>query len=58
MTSPLTISRIEREASIPSVKTLEKISAALHISLKDLFDFEYRQKPLPTIEKESMKPLT
>ncbi|HDH12893.1 MAG TPA: XRE family transcriptional regulator [Nitrospirae bacterium] len=56
--APETISRIERGTSIPSLKTLEKISAALHISLKDLFDFKYRQKPLPAIEKESMKLLT
>ncbi len=58
MTSPLTISRIECGTSIPSLKTLERISEALHISLKDLSDFKYRQKPLPAIEKESMKLLT
>ncbi len=40
-----TISRLERGVSIPSIKTLEKISHALHTTLKDLFDFE--QQPLP-----------
>ncbi|GBE32247.1 hypothetical protein BMS3Bbin05_01156 [bacterium BMS3Bbin05] len=45
MTSPLTISRIEREASIPSLKTVEKISKALltflkmsHHILKSIFE--------------------
>lgn len=37
--TPETISRIERGVAIPSIKTLEKISFAFHISLKDLFDF-------------------
>ncbi len=50
-----TISRLERGVSIPSLKTLEKISKALHTSLKDLFDFEYRQKPISASEKESAK---
>jgi transcriptional regulator with XRE-family HTH domain len=50
-----TISRLERGVSIPSLITLSKISQALHISLKDLFDFEYPQKPVSAIEKESMK---
>ncbi len=53
-----TISRLERGVSIPSLKTLEKISRVLHTSLKDLFDFEYRQKPLPAIEKESYIPIS
>lgn len=53
-----TISRIERGVSIPSLKTLEKISKALHTSLKDLFDFEYRQKPISASEKESAKLLS
>ena len=39
-----TISRLERGVSIPSLATLERISHVLHISLKDLFDFEYPQK--------------
>lgn len=50
-----TISRLERGVSIPSLKTLARISEALHVSLKDLFDFEYPQKPVSAIEKESMK---
>ena len=40
-----TISRLERGVSIPSIKTLEKISQALHTSLKDIFDFEYLAEP-------------
>ena len=43
--TPETISRLERGISIPSIKTLEKISHALHTSLKDLFDFEYLEEP-------------
>jgi len=50
-----TISRLERGVSIPSLKTLTKISQALHISLRDLFDLEYPQKSVSAIEKESMK---
>jgi transcriptional regulator with XRE-family HTH domain len=36
-----TISRLERGVSIPSLKTLVKISRALHIPIKELMDFEY-----------------
>jgi transcriptional regulator with XRE-family HTH domain len=43
--TPETISRLERGVSIPSIKTLEKISQALHTSLKDIFDFEYLEEP-------------
>ncbi|MBW1692526.1 MAG: helix-turn-helix transcriptional regulator [Deltaproteobacteria bacterium] len=51
-----TISRLERGVSMPSLKILEKISYALHISLKDLFDFEYPQKPKGTaFEQENEK---
>jgi len=50
-----TISRLERGVSIPSLKTMGNISNVLNIPLKDLFDFEYPQKPIPAIEKESMK---
>lgn len=39
-----TISRLERGVSIPSLKTLEEISHALNISLKDLLDFQYTPK--------------
>ncbi|MBI4690776.1 MAG: helix-turn-helix transcriptional regulator [Nitrospirae bacterium] len=45
-----TISRIERGVSIPSLKTLEKISRALHVHIKELLDFEY-----PAIKKSSIK---
>lgn len=44
-----TISRLERGVSIPSIRTLEKISTALHISMKGLFDFE---KPIKSKESE------
>lgn len=42
-----TISRLERGVSIPSLKTLENISRALNISLKDIFDFKYTKKTKP-----------
>ncbi len=41
-----TISRLERGVSVPSLKTLEKISQALNIPLKELFDFEYLSTPM------------
>lgn len=34
------MSGIERGARLPSLPTLEKLGAALHISLKDLFNFD------------------
>ena len=49
-----TISRLERGVSIPSLKTLEKISWALHSSLRELLDFEYRMKPEDTLSKEEL----
>jgi transcriptional regulator with XRE-family HTH domain len=39
-----TISRLERGISIPSLKTLENISSALHVPLKDLFDFKREEE--------------
>jgi len=36
-----TVSRIERGVSIPSLKTLERISKALNIHIRDLLDFDY-----------------
>lgn len=39
--APETISRLERGISIPSLGTLEDISRALDVTLKELFDFEY-----------------
>lgn len=54
-----TISRLERGVSIPSLKTLEKISLTLHVSLKDFFDFEYPQKSNESeLEKETAKLLS
>jgi transcriptional regulator with XRE-family HTH domain len=49
-----TISRLERGVSIPSLKTLEKISWALHSSLRELLDFEYRMKPEDTFSEEEL----
>lgn len=43
--APETISRLERGVSIPSIKTLDKISHALYTSLQNLFDFEYLEVP-------------
>lgn len=54
-----TISRLERGVSIPSLKTLEKISESLHASLKDLFDFERPKAPKGTqLEQETTKIIT
>ncbi len=51
-----TISRLERGINIPSIKTLQKISHALHVPLKDFFDVEYPQKPgFTAFEKENTK---
>lgn len=49
-----TISRFERGVSVPSLKTLEKISKALHVHIKELLDFEYPSFKKPSI-KESEK---
>ena len=49
-----TVSRLERGVSIPSLKTLEKISQKLDISLKDIFDFKNPTKKTPT-DKEIKK---
>lgn len=54
-----TISRLERGVSIPSLKTLDKISESLHGSLKDLFDFERPKAPKGTqLEQETTKVIT
>ena len=45
-----TISRLERGVSVPSLKTLEKISKALHVHIKELLDFEY-----PSLKKPSIR---
>ncbi len=51
-----TISRLERGVSIPSLKTLEIISNALNVPLKELFDFEYTAKLADSeTEKETRK---
>jgi len=44
-----TISRLERGVSVPSLKTLEKISKALHVYIKELLDFEYPSLKKPSI---------
>lgn len=45
-----TISRFERGVSVPSIKTLDKISKALHIHIRELLDFEY-----PFLNKSTTK---
>lgn len=51
-----TISRLERGVSIPSLKTLEIISNALNVPLKELFDFEYTMKSMDSeMEKVTRK---
>lgn len=52
-----TISRLERGVSMPSVKTLEAVSKALSVRLKDLFDLEREEKQagLTKEEKEIRK---
>src|SRR5208337_595878 len=47
-----TVSRLERGVSIPSLQTLENISQALNVSLKELFDFEPRRVKQDSVEKE------
>jgi len=46
-----TVSRFERGVSIPSLKTLEKISKALHVHIRELLDFEYLSQKKPLIEE-------
>ena len=51
-----TISRLERGVSIPSLRTLETISNALNVPLKELFDFECTMKSMNSeMEKETKK---
>jgi transcriptional regulator with XRE-family HTH domain len=47
-----TISRMERGVSIPSIKTLEAVSKALSVRLKDLFDFEREEKQMNLTKEE------
>lgn len=44
-----TVSRLERGVSVPSLKTLAKISMALHVHIKELLDFEYPSLKKPSI---------
>lgn len=46
-----TISRLERGVSIPSLKTLEKISRALHIHIKELLSIEFPSLKRPSIKE-------
>jgi len=50
-----TISRLERGFSIPSLNTIEEISKKLGVSVKDIFDFEYRAEQKSQAEKEISK---
>ena len=49
------ISRMERGVSFPSLKTVERISGALDVSLKDFFDFEEHQARDQSFEREISK---
>lgn len=49
-----TISRLERGVSVPSLKTLEKITWALHTSLRDLLDFEHPLKPKDVFSEQEL----
>ncbi len=53
--SDATISRLERGVSTPSIQTLEKISHALNVRLKDLFDFEYIPKTIKGSSKKELE---
>ena len=53
--APETVSRFERGTSIPSVRTLEKISKALHIPIKEFFAFDLQ---VPVIQNERQNELT
>ncbi len=46
-----TVSRFERGVSVPSLKTLEKISKALHVHIRELLDFEYPSQKKPLIKE-------
>ena len=50
-----TISRLERGVSVPSLKTLEKISRALNTPLKNFFDTEQLSKPADGFSGELSK---
>ena len=51
-----TVSRLERGVSVPSLKTLEAICNALHVTLEDFFAFELPQQSKgTTLEKELAK---
>jgi transcriptional regulator with XRE-family HTH domain len=47
-----TVSRLERGVSIPSIKTLEAVSKALSVRLKDLFDFEREERKMNLTQEE------
>ncbi len=49
-----TISRLERGVSVPSLRTIEKISTALHVRIRELLDFEFPLHKKPSV-RESEK---
>jgi len=53
-----TVSRLERGVSIPSLKTLEKVSRALNIPLNRFFDFEDTSKEIDVFSHELSKLIT
>lgn len=50
-----TISRLERGVTTPSLKTLEKISLALRIPLKEFFNFDHLPEPTDSSKEEFSK---
>jgi len=50
-----TISRMERSASFPSLKTIENLSRALNVPLKSLFDFDEERPKDQAFERELSK---
>jgi transcriptional regulator with XRE-family HTH domain len=50
-----TISRMERGVSFPSLKTIEKISSALGVYLKDFFDIDSHRPKSKVYERELSK---
>jgi transcriptional regulator with XRE-family HTH domain len=47
---PKHLSRIEVGRSFPSLDALERMTAALHVEIKDFFEFEHQEKNLKEIK--------
>lgn len=51
---PKHLSRIEVGRSFPSLDALERMTAALHVEIRDFFEFEHQEKNVKEI-KEKME---